>query len=135
MAATEGLESAFAEHYMMLGKARLFGDQRKAAEIVSAHTPAHAMVLGREVDHFDQAVWEQYRWDIVVSGSLATFSSDPRLCEYLVATRQRAGRGLPVDRIWDIGLAADSNHATSPSLWRGLNLLGFALVEARERLQ
>ena len=40
----------------------------------------------------------------------------------------------PLDRIWGIGLAADSEFAEVPSRWRGLNLLGFALMEARARL-
>lgn len=132
----EGHEFGSAEHYMMWRKARLFGDERKAAEIESARSPAHAKALGREVDRFDEAVWEQHRWDIVVAGSLAKFSSDPRLREYLVATRRRVlVEASPVDRVWGIGLTADSEHATSPSQWRGLNVLGFVLMETRERLQ
>jgi len=57
------------------------------------------------------------------------------LLAYLLAT---AGRVLveasPADRVWGIGLAADDRRAGQPSQWRGLNLLGFALMEARERL-
>jgi ribA/ribD-fused uncharacterized protein len=41
----------------------------------------------------------------------------------------------PVDRVWGIGLAADDEAATDPERWRGPNLLGFALMEARERLR
>lgn len=37
----------------------------------------------------------------------------------------------PVDRIWGIGLAAADPRAHSPSRWRGLKLLGFALMDAR----
>ncbi len=40
----------------------------------------------------------------------------------------------PLDRIWGIGLAADDEAAFDPERWRGQNLLGFALMEARERL-
>ena len=40
----------------------------------------------------------------------------------------------PRDPIWGIGLAADHEHASNPLLWQGKNLLGFALMEARERL-
>jgi ribA/ribD-fused uncharacterized protein len=40
----------------------------------------------------------------------------------------------PLDRVWGIGLAADHEAAASPSRWRGRNLLGFALMEVRERL-
>ncbi|TGP15610.1 DUF1768 domain-containing protein, partial [Mesorhizobium sp. M1D.F.Ca.ET.234.01.1.1] len=41
----------------------------------------------------------------------------------------------PVDRIWGIGLAADDEKAANPLLWRGENLLGFALMQARDRLR
>lgn len=40
----------------------------------------------------------------------------------------------PVDSIWGIGLAADDPRCENPEQWRGLNLLGFALGEARARL-
>nr|WP_272954892.1 NADAR domain-containing protein [Kribbella shirazensis] len=40
----------------------------------------------------------------------------------------------PLDRVWGIGLAADDPRAVDPTARRGLNLLGFALMEARDRL-
>ncbi|MEV6174002.1 NADAR domain-containing protein [Streptomyces sp. NPDC051954] len=40
----------------------------------------------------------------------------------------------PLDRVWGIGLAADDPAAMDPERWRGPNLLGFALMGARERL-
>ncbi|WP_084516769.1 NADAR domain-containing protein [Microtetraspora niveoalba] len=36
--------------------------------------------------------------------------------------------------MWGIGLVADDERAASASTWRGLNLLGFALMEARDAL-
>lgn len=40
-----------------------------------------------------------------------------------------------MDRVWGIGLAADDEAAGDPERWRGPNLLGFALMEARHRLR
>jgi len=40
----------------------------------------------------------------------------------------------PVDSIWGIGLANDHEHAEQPEFWKGTNLLGFALMEARDKL-
>jgi ribA/ribD-fused uncharacterized protein len=40
----------------------------------------------------------------------------------------------PYDRIWGIGLGHDHDDVARPTMWRGLNLLGFALMEVRERL-
>ena len=41
----------------------------------------------------------------------------------------------PTDTIWGIGLAASDERARDPMQWRGLSLLGFALVEARRQLR
>nr|WP_281033311.1 NADAR domain-containing protein [Nocardia concava] len=40
----------------------------------------------------------------------------------------------PRDTIWGIGLGAENPAAADPSQWRGENLLGFALMEARHAL-
>jgi hypothetical protein len=37
--------------------------------------------------------------------------------------------------ICDIGLAADDPSASQPDPWRGLNLLGFALMAVRSEMQ
>lgn len=41
----------------------------------------------------------------------------------------------PADPVWGTGLAADHEYAENPNYWRGQNLLGFALLEARDRLR
>lgn len=40
----------------------------------------------------------------------------------------------PVDPVWGIGLAEGDSNVRTPATWRGLNLLGFALMQVRERL-
>jgi len=40
----------------------------------------------------------------------------------------------PLDRIWGIGLATGHEDVNCPSRWRGLNLLGFALMNVRDAL-
>lgn len=124
-----------AEHYMMWRKALLFDDAERAAAVLTSPSPAQAKAIGRQVPGFDEAVWVQHRWDIVVAGSIAKFSSDPGLRDFLLFTGQKVlVEASPVDRIWGIGLAADSEFAEVPQRWPGLNLLGFALMEARSRL-
>jgi len=41
----------------------------------------------------------------------------------------------PRDRIWGIGLAESNPVAQNPYDWKGLNLLGFALMAVREQLK
>lgn len=131
----DGHDFASAEQYMMWRKATLFDDEQAAQHILDARSPAHAKDLGRLVRGFDEDEWGAARWDNVVHASVAKFSADADLRAFLVGTRQRVlVEASPVDRIWGIGLPADSPDADRPERWRGLNLLGFALMEARSRL-
>ncbi len=133
--AAEGQQFGSAEHFMMWRKAVLFGDTARAAAILKARSPAKAKALGREVEHFDQVTWDEHRWEIVVSASIAKFGGDPELLDFLRNTGKRVlVEASPVDRIWGIGLGADSPFADVPQRWKGLNLLGFALMEARAQL-
>jgi ribA/ribD-fused uncharacterized protein len=131
----DGVEYASAEHWMMAGKARLFGDSATLARILEAPTPAEAKALGRLVGGFEEAAWDAARFELVVAGNVAKFGQDSALREFLLGTRGRVlVEASPRDRVWGIGLSSSNDDAADPRKWRGLNLLGFALMEARERL-
>ncbi|MEU6998379.1 NADAR family protein [Nonomuraea sp. NPDC046570] len=120
-----------AEHYMMAHKAWLFGDADTATKILNASHPGEAKKLGRAVRGFDDQVWTGHRYEIVVRGSTAKFGGASR--DFLLATHGRVlVEASPVDRIWGIG---KDDRAASPSTWPGLNLLGFALMTARDILR
>ncbi|CAL9550452.1 NADAR family protein [Streptomyces sp. enrichment culture] len=132
----DGVRYATAEHWMMAAKARLFGDAEAERRAVEAASPAQAKRVGRLVRGFDDAVWERERYGIVVAGSLHKFGQNPELGGFLLGTGRRVlVEASPVDRVWGIGLAADDERAQDPARWRGLNLLGFALMDAREELR
>jgi ribA/ribD-fused uncharacterized protein len=124
-----------AEHFMMAEKARLFGDDDTLERVLASTHPKQAKDAGRQVRGFVDVIWDEHRFDIVVRGSVAKFGQNHELKRFLLGTRQRVlVEASPVDRIWGIGLAADDPKADDPEAWQGLNLLGFALMEARERL-
>ncbi|MFG2134310.1 NADAR family protein [Streptomyces sp. NPDC048751] len=132
----DGVEYATAEHWMMASKARLFGDADAERKAVAATSPAVAKKAGRLVRGFDESVWERERFGIVVEGSVHKFAAHADLREFLLGTGGRVlVEASPLDRVWGIGLAADDERAAHPEHWRGPNLLGFALMEARERLR
>ncbi len=131
----DGVRYATAEHYMMAEKARLFGDEGVREKIIAAAHPSQAKNLGREVQGFNPTTWEQHRFEIVVQGNIAKFSQNPNLKAFLLNTGHRIlVEASPVDRIWGIGWAETDPQAQDPEKWRGLNLLGFALMAARSRL-
>jgi len=131
----EGVQYPTAEHYMMAAKAALFGDAASWAQIIAAETPADAKKLGRGVIGFDAARWRDSAFGIVTRGNVAKFSAQPALAEYLRDTGDAIlVEASPDDRIWGIGLAADQAEARDPRAWKGENLLGFAIMEARRIL-
>lgn len=56
---------------MMWCKAVLFDDHEVAEQVLDAAHPHAAKALGRRVRGFDQLVWEQRRFDLVVAGNVA----------------------------------------------------------------
>ncbi len=131
----DGATYSSAEQWMMASKAALFGDEEVRAQILATDDPAAIKALGRKVRHFDNAVWEQHRFALVAQGNVAKFSADEALRAHLVGTGDAVlVEASPLDRIWGIGLADDHPDARDPHRWQGLNLLGFALMEARARL-
>ncbi|MEU7958837.1 NADAR family protein [Micromonospora humida] len=132
----DGRRFATAEHWMMWRKALLFDDAGAGERVLAAGHPQQAKAVGRQVRGFDQAVWEAERYTVVLAGSLAKFGQHADLRAYLLGTGDRVlVEASPVDRVWGVGLAPDDPRAGDPARWRGLNLLGFALMEAREILR
>jgi ribA/ribD-fused uncharacterized protein len=132
----DGDEYPTAEHWMMAEKARLFGDAEMREQILSTGSPGQAKKLGRKVRGFDEDTWVRERFELVVRGNVAKFGQHEELRASLLETGDQVlVEASPRDRIWGIGLSAAHAHARIPAHWRGKNLLGFALMEARRQLR
>ena len=124
------------EQYMMAGKAALFGDEEIRKEILACSDPKRIKALGRKVRGFDQEVWDNFKYAIVLGGNWCKFSQNRDLREFLLSTGDSVlVEASPYDNIWGIRLAACSPEAQDPMKWRGQNLLGFALMEVRDELR
>lgn len=131
----DGNRFATAEHYMMARKAQLFNDHETFRQVLAAKDPGKAKALGRKVRGFEEAVWLENRWAIVVEGNRHKFAQNPELRDFLLSSGSKIlVEASPVDVIWGIGLDARAADAEHPARWKGLNLLGFALMEVRSLL-
>jgi ribA/ribD-fused uncharacterized protein len=121
-----------AEHWMMAHKALIFGDYDIYQRILNSNKPGEVKELGRQVKGYDDEVWKRRRFQIVTLGNIHKFNQTQILSDYLLQTDPRIlVEASPVDTIWGIGMSQDDKDIDNVAAWRGENLLGFALMEAR----
>lgn len=130
-----GIHYPTAEHFMMAEKARLFNDPVMEEKILTTKNPALAKKYGRLVEGYNDQTWKQHCFDTVARGNIAKFSQNNDLGNFLKKTGTRViVEASPVDQVWGIGLDEKSKFAGKPDQWRGLNLLGFVLMQVRNKL-
>ncbi len=123
------------EQFMMAQKALLFGDRITYDKIMAANDPKEIKSLGREVSDFDQLIWDENKYQIVLKGNLAKFFQNEELKKFLLETGNTViAEASPYDTVWGIGMSFNDPQARDPRCWKGENLLGFALMEVRDFL-
>lgn len=124
------------EQYMMAMKARLFGDRVTLKKIMATQIPKAQKQLGREVKGFDPDKWSDVAYEVVLRATVEKYRQNPKLLILL----QKVGdlefvEASPVDKIWGIGLGTDNPDALDKSKWRGQNLLGKAIAQAKQLIE
>jgi ribA/ribD-fused uncharacterized protein len=131
----DGIEYKTAEHFMMAGKAKLFGDEEIHSLIIQSDTPKKAKALGRKVSDFDFTKWEENKIEIVMQANKLKFSQNEALKEFLINSKPKIlVEASPVDPIWGNGMAEDNPNIYNPKMWKGENLLGYLLMEIRDEI-
>lgn len=120
----------------MANKAAACGDEAKQHQIMHTSDPALQKQIGRSLD-LDKKRWnETAKWEVQLMGAQAKFRQSTTLAAKLLGTGSKViGEAAPNDRIFGIGLAPNNPEAQDPSNWRGLNLLGEALMQVRIELR
>eukprot|EP00475_Leptophrys_vorax_P005310 TRINITY_DN13225_c0_g1_i1.p1 TRINITY_DN13225_c0_g1~~TRINITY_DN13225_c0_g1_i1.p1 ORF type:complete len:182 (+),score=37.30 TRINITY_DN13225_c0_g1_i1:153-698(+) len=132
----DGVEYKNAEQWMMACKARLFQDDEILQKILASDRPAAMKKLGRAVRNYDDALWSEKRLDVVIQGNIAKFQQNPKMLEELLSTGEKTlVEASPFDRVWGIGMSSTDAHILKRSKWKGQNLLGKAIMEARTHLR
>ena len=130
-----GISFSSMEQYTMYQKALRFGDTKIADKILATDDVAKIKKLGREVQGYDDSVWNGVRQIIVYEGLTAKFSQNEDLKAKLLETKDVILAECAVrDKIWGIGLSMTDEKRFDKDKWKGQNLLGYALMLVREHL-
>ena len=130
-----GISFSSMEQYMMYQKALRFGDTKIADKILATDDVAKIKKLGREVQGYDDSVWNGVRQIIVYEGLTAKFSQNEDLKAKLLETKDVILAECAVrDKIWGIGLSITDEKRFDKDKWKGQNLLVYALMLVREHL-
>lgn len=136
----DGKEYSFSnsEQYFMWMKALTFGDEETAKKILKrGHNPRTAKTLGREVKNYDNEVWDELRYGIMVDANYYKYSQNEDLKELLLNPEfdgKHFVEASPYDHIWGIG-RDETTALDDQSNWNGDNLLGKVLDEVRDELK
>ena len=132
------LEFFNSEQYFMYMKAVVFGDEAIAMRILfEGKNPKVAKSLGRMVKGYNDKVWNQVRYQIMLNANMYKYLQDKELQKMLL-NPEFDGKSFveasPVDQVW--GIKCDEATAKDDeSNWNGLNLLGHVLDEVRNILK
>ncbi|KAK5734433.1 hypothetical protein LTR17_008934 [Elasticomyces elasticus] len=152
-----GVTYLTAEMWMMIEKAKLFGDEETAQKMMETTVPAEHQALGRKAKGFDRKKWDQResaivqdrieyplltlalsdKSRIVEEGNYHKFTKSktkPEMLGMLMATGDRElVEASPTDRIWGVGFGAATAEENRAD-W-GENRLGKAIMAVRDRLK
>eukprot|EP00811_Abedinium_folium_P001227 NODE_11121_length_1306_cov_8.825276.p1 GENE.NODE_11121_length_1306_cov_8.825276~~NODE_11121_length_1306_cov_8.825276.p1 ORF type:complete len:241 (+),score=49.89 NODE_11121_length_1306_cov_8.825276:152-874(+) len=129
---------ACSEMAIMLCKAAVMGDvqrYRHISTMVGAQ-PAAIKKQGRLVAGFDAKLWQRVVCSVAYEVVYQKFKKTPKLQPVLLDTGDRLmAEATRNDANWGIGIDIGKPGMDTPSAWKGSNILGWALMEAREALR
>ena len=119
----------------MLCKASLMWDKESFNTILKADTPTKVKRLGRKVKEFNEELWQKNVCRIARTIMIEKFMQIPELAKILFSTNNSyIAEASSYDKNWGIGLSIHHHNIYYPSKWKGSNILGWALMEARKHI-
>jgi ribA/ribD-fused uncharacterized protein len=115
-------------------KAIVFGDEEIAKQILADGDPKKVKALGRKVQNYDEQVWNEKRYQVMLKANVAKFSQNEDLKQLLLSPEYK-GHGFveasPYDKVWGVRMYESNPDIDDETKWKGLNLLGKVLDETR----
>lgn len=133
---TNGITYNCTEQYLMYHKCKLFEptNNQLQQQILNEKSPAKIKALGRQIKNYNEQIWNQIRYQVMVNGLKLKFGQNPTIANKLIQTNPKMlYEASPNDNIWGIGFDAET-AITKDKLLFGTNLLGHALVQVRTEL-
>ena len=124
------------EQYLMYHKCKLFdpNNNQMLLQILDEKSPGKIKALGRMVNNYNDNLWSNLRYQVMVDGLRFKFGQNQLIGNKLTQTHPKMlYEASKHDSIWGIGYDAES-AVTKDKTSFGFNLLGQALVQVREEL-
>ena len=131
-----GIEFNCTEQYLMYHKCKTFepNNAQMLQQILNEKSPAKIKALGRKVKNYNEQIWNQMRYIVMVNGLRLKFGQNQLIANKLVQTNPKMlYEAASNDNIWGIGYDAET-AVTKDKATFGSNLLGRALVQVRTEL-
>jgi len=124
------------EQWIMYQKAILFNDLTIASKILETKEPRIQKQLGRSINNFNEDIWNKHKYKILYDGLKLKFEQNDKLHNLLRNTENKILiEASPYDSIYGVGMSANDPNISNPQKWKGLNMLGRALMDIRKNLQ
>jgi ribA/ribD-fused uncharacterized protein len=132
----DGIIYNCSEQYLMYWKCKTFEPNNDVLlnSILSEKSPSIIKKYGRRVKNYDDTIWEEKRYNIMLKGLRLKFNQNKIIKDKLIKTNpKKLFEASKYDKIWGIGYYAIDAIKTDKSKF-GRNLLGNALMEIRNEL-
>ena len=124
------------EQYFMYKKCMHFDCKNTELinNILTETNPKVIQKYGRNVNNYDEEIWNNLRYAVMLDTLFLKFSQNENLKQMLLNTNNKIlYEASKYDKIWGIGYDEDLAVDINPEQY-GKNLLGQALMETRVRL-
>jgi ribA/ribD-fused uncharacterized protein len=131
----DGIEFNCSEQYFMYNKCKVFDptNSELLEAILKEKSSAKIKKYGRQVENYDDKMWEQIRYNIMLCALRLKFNQNENIKQKLITTNPKIlYEASKYDKIWGIGFYDMDAINTDKKF--GRNLLGKALMELRNEL-